>query len=141
VVRPEDGAARCDIVEGAAGVGAGDVGEVAWGVAELAVGHDQMASGRPWTALMTSAGPSEMYQVRYIVLMEKPWRHARGRLRGRRGRNHFPRRDDDAAPLGWGRQWELGAEGKNDNEQSQAGQFFNASTWRKIKRDSSLPSE
>jgi hypothetical protein len=34
-----------DVVESAAGVGAGDVGEVARGVADLAVGHEDAGFG------------------------------------------------------------------------------------------------
>jgi hypothetical protein len=46
-----------DVVEGAASVGAGDVGKAAAGVADLAI--TRRPSGLPWMALMTSAGPSE----------------------------------------------------------------------------------
>ena len=130
-----------DIVEGAAGVGAGDVGEVAGGVAELAVGHDQMGFGPALDGINDVGGAERNVQVRYIVLMEK-----RGAMRGdayAEDANVIIFQDEMMMRLLWDGDGSgsLGAEGKNDNEQSQAGQFFNASTWRKIKRDSSLPSE
>jgi hypothetical protein len=60
-----------DVVESTAGVGAGDVGEVAGGVAELAVRHDD-AGFRPALHGVHDVGRAERnIKVGNIVLMEK----------------------------------------------------------------------
>jgi len=66
-----------DVVERSSGVGAGDVGEVAGGVAELAVGHNEMGFGPALDGVDDVGRAERNVQVRYIVLMKK-----RGVMRG-----------------------------------------------------------
>src|SRR6266436_3806293 len=66
-----------DVVECATGVSAGDVGEVAGGVADLAVGHHDASFGPALDGVDDVGRAERNVQVRYIVLMKK-----RGVMRG-----------------------------------------------------------
>jgi len=60
-----------DIVEDQVGIGAGDVGKVAGGVPELAVGHDQVDFGFVLDGVDNVGGAERDVEIGYIVLVEK----------------------------------------------------------------------
>jgi len=59
-----------DVVEGAAGVGAGDVGEVAGGVADLAVSHDDAGFGFALDGVDDVGGAEGNVEVGNVVLVK-----------------------------------------------------------------------
>src|SRR6266850_2210481 len=60
-----------DVIEDEAGIGAGDVGEVAGGVAELAIGHDEVDFGFALDGVDDVGGAERDVEIGHIVLMEK----------------------------------------------------------------------
>jgi hypothetical protein len=66
-----------DVIEGAAGVGASDVGEVAARVADLAIGHYDTGFGFSLDGVDDVGGAKRNINVRHIMLVEK-----RGVVRG-----------------------------------------------------------
>ena len=66
-----------DVVEVHVGFVAGDVGEVARGVAELAVGHDDAGFGSALDGVDDVGGAKRNVKIRNIVLVKK-----RGAVRG-----------------------------------------------------------
>jgi hypothetical protein len=60
-----------DVVESGAGVGTGDVGEVAGGVAKLAVGHHDAGFGPVLDSVHNVGRAKRNVKIRNIVLMEK----------------------------------------------------------------------
>src|SRR6266446_1975004 len=60
-----------DVIEDEAGIGPGDVGEVAGGVAELAVGHDEVDFGFALDGVDDVGGTEGDVEIGHVVLMEK----------------------------------------------------------------------
>jgi len=60
-----------DVVESRAGVGAGDVGEVARGVADLAVGHHDTGFGPALDGIDDVSGAERNVDVGHIVLVKE----------------------------------------------------------------------
>jgi len=60
-----------DVVERSVGFVAGDVGEAAAGVAELAVGHDEVDFGFALDGVDDVGGAERDVEIGHIVLMEK----------------------------------------------------------------------